>query len=63
MKNKVLIISGTPIVSGAEYVLGDYLSHTERVKDFEILHSDIRKVEEFYDNFKLFKELEENENA
>ena len=53
MKNKVLIISGTPIISGAEYVLGDYLSHTERVKDFEILHSDIRKVEEFYDNFKF----------
>jgi len=53
MKNKVLIISGTPIISGAEYVLGDYLSHTERLKDFEILHSDVQKVEEYYGNFKF----------
>lgn len=53
MKNKVLIISGTPIISGAEYVLGDYLSHTDRLKDFEMLHSDVQKVEEFYGNFKF----------
>lgn len=53
MSNKVLIISGTPIISGAEYVLGDYLFHTHRLKDFEMLHSDIQKVEEFYGNFKF----------
>jgi len=53
MKNKVLVISGTSVISGAEYVLGDYLSHTNRLKDFEILHSDVQKVEEFYGNFKF----------
>ena len=49
--HKILIISGTPIISGAEYVLGDFLENTEYKKQIQILHSDIKKVNEFYDNF------------
>jgi len=53
MKNKVLIISGTPIISGAEYVLGDYLNSTNNINNISILHSDIEHVEKYYDSFKF----------
>lgn len=55
MNNKVLIISGTPIISGAEYVLGDYLKDNENISNMEILHSDIEKVENFYSGFTFSK--------
>jgi glycosyltransferase involved in cell wall biosynthesis len=55
MKNKVLIISGTAIVSGAEYVLGDYLENNKNMEQIEILHSDVEKVEEYYKKFNFSK--------
>ena len=51
MNNKVLIISGTPIVSGAEYVLGDYLKDNKNIKNMQVLHSDVDRVEEYYKGF------------
>ena len=53
--HKVLIISGTPIVSGAEYVLGDYLENTQYKKNIQIIHSDIQKVGDFYKKFEVDK--------
>ena len=55
MNNKVLIISGTPIVSGAEYVLGDYLYNNKNVHNIQILHSDVDKVEEYYSKINFNK--------
>lgn len=55
MNNKVLIISGTPIVSGAEYVLGDYLKDNKNIKNMQVLHSDVDRVEEYYKGFDFNK--------
>jgi len=51
--HKVLVISGTQIVSGAEYVLGDFLKDTKYKEYIKILHSDVGKVNEFYKEFKV----------
>lgn len=48
---KILIVSGTPIISGAEYVLSDYLKNTKHTRDIEILHSDVEAVNSFYSQF------------
>ena len=53
--HKVLIISGTPIISGAEYVLGDFLKNTRYKKQIQIFHSDIKEVNNFYKNFDVDK--------
>jgi len=55
MSNKVLIISGTPIVSGAEYVLGDYLKDNKNIQNMQILYSDVENVENYYANFNFNK--------
>jgi hypothetical protein len=55
MDRKILIISATPIISGAEYVLGDYLKDNANINNMEILHSDIGKVENFYNDFSFSK--------
>ncbi len=51
--HKVLIISGTNIISGAEYVLGDYLNKTTFVNQFEIICSDNQEVKNFYKKFNI----------
>jgi glycosyltransferase involved in cell wall biosynthesis len=53
--HKVLIISATPIISGAEYVLGDFLQNTKYKKQIQILHSDIKEVNDFYSKFEVNK--------
>ncbi len=55
MNNKVLILSGTPIISGAEYVLGDYLKGNVNLQNTQILYSDVVKVEEYYSGFEFDK--------
>ena len=54
MKNKVLIISGTNIISGAEFVLNDYIKETDNKKNIYILTSNKENVCSFYK--KLLKE-------
>ena len=49
-KGRVLIIAGTPIISGAEYVLSDYIKYTEHSWQFSILHSDISFVTAFFEH-------------
>ncbi|MDW8802597.1 glycosyltransferase family 4 protein [Clostridium sp. A1-XYC3] len=46
--DKVLIVSGTSIISGAEIVLKDYLENTKNISSFDILCSDINEIKEFY---------------
>jgi hypothetical protein len=53
--NKVLIVSGTPIISGAEIVLGDYLNDHKNIRHFSILSSDLPVVKEFYQQFNVEK--------
>ncbi len=48
IRKKVLIISGTAVISGAEYVLADYLKATSFKSGIMILHSDIPDVNKFY---------------
>jgi len=57
MKNKVLVISGTPIISGAEIVLDDYLRNNEYADRIIIAHSDIEKVNDFYSKFNIRKNI------
>ena len=45
---KVLIISGTGLISGAEYVLADYLNTTAHRGEIMLLHSDLKEVNAFY---------------
>ncbi|UOG92016.1 MAG: glycosyltransferase family 4 protein [Candidatus Thiothrix sulfatifontis] len=55
--NQVLIISGTPIISGAEIVLGDYLRETQHTNKITIIYSDIETVNNFYKQFNFNKSI------
>mgnify|MGYP000329022692 CR=1 FL=1 len=48
--SKVLLISGTGIISGAEYVIADYLKITKLKNDFLILTSNTNNIFEFFNN-------------
>lgn len=50
----ILIISGNNIISGAEYVLSDYLKAADKNK-FVVLTSEIKEVINFYENLKVNK--------
>lgn len=49
--NEILIISGTPIISGAEFVLSDYLNKTKNIDKIILLHSNYEHVNNFYNKF------------
>lgn len=44
----ILILSGTGVISGAEYVLKDFIVNTKHPDKFYLLSSDIKEVKEFY---------------
>lgn len=55
MNKDILIISSTSVVSGAEYVLGDYIENTKNKKYINILSSDIDIVTNYYNKFDINK--------
>lgn len=51
----ILIISGTGIISGAEYVLKDFITNSKHTESFYLLSSDIKEVRDFYNEFPIQK--------
>ncbi|MCX8093177.1 MAG: glycosyltransferase family 4 protein [Candidatus Goldbacteria bacterium] len=51
--NKVLVISSTSIISGAEYVLFDYIKNSGYKNSFTLLHSDLKDVTNFYQKLNI----------
>ncbi len=45
---KILLIVGSQIISGAEYVLGDYLRNTSFSRNFVIWHAETKELHEFF---------------
>lgn len=53
----ILILSGTGVISGAEYVLKDFLVNTSHADKFHLLSSDIKKVKVFYNELPIQKPI------
>lgn len=51
----ILILSGTGVISGAEYVLKDFLVNTIHADRFYLLSSDIKEVKDFYNELPIEK--------
>lgn len=51
----ILILSGTDVISGAEYVLKDFIDKTAFSQNFNLLSSDITEVKKFYSQFPIQK--------